>query len=147
MKGDIEVTDPIIVGVISAAAAIMGSSVGLISQIAEHSHDRKARMIERRINAYLDFIDSMQLFMNRSSSENFTKFQRAANVIMIIAANPVSTEVNAYYMHLVESSNNQNPLNEKEHSQYQNRIINLMRKDVGAASIDLENVRLVAFRG
>lgn len=147
MKGDIEMTEPVFIGIISAAAAILGASVGLVSQVFEHAHESKARMIERRTKAYLDFIDSMQLFMNRSDSERFTDFQRAVNVILIVAAHSVSIEVNSYYMHLVESENRQNPLIEEEHNQHQQRIINLMRKDVGASKVELSGVHLVAYRG
>lgn len=136
----------LVVGIISATAAILGSSVGLIAQLIEHKHQHKARIDDMKIKSHLDFIRAMQDFMNSSNPERFLKFQDAINVILIVAGHSVADEVNRYYKNLIDGENRKIPLTEKEHTLFQSEIINRMRKDVAFSHGSINNAQLVAYR-
>lgn len=139
-------TESVFVGIISASAAILGSSVGLFAQIINNKHERKVRRNDQNTKTYQEFVNAMQLFMNNGDSAGFVEFQKAINTILITAGQSVATEVNSYYQDLVESFNSSKALPPEKHAHYQQLIINKMRRDLGTYEDKLENVRLVAYR-
>lgn len=88
----------------------------------------------------------MQNFMNNNNSEEaFTQFQNSINVLMLYASDSVIIAINEYYKTMINQTKN-TIITEKEHSDFQTNIINLMRQDINKKSIKLNNIELIAFR-
>lgn len=94
----------------------------------------------------MEFIKNMQNFMNNNNSEEaFTQFQNSINVLMLYASDSVIIAINEYYKTMINQTKNA-IITEKEHSDFQTNIINLMRQDINKKSIKLNNIELIAFR-
>ena len=135
----------IITAIIAALSAILGAIVGPIVNYIIERLKYKTKETDNRKNIYINFINSMQNFMNFESESGFRQFQKDVNVILLYATSTIAKEVYEYYLKIIKKNEN-HILTPEEHCFFQNRIINLMRKDIDKNSDNIEEAKLIAFR-
>ena len=142
-------SNEISIALISAVSALGGALIGVVGSIIINyqnlRNERLNRRIDLRVNYYLEFIESMQIFMNDSSANNFNKFQQAINKVILISNAEVAKNINTYYRALIKNVSERN-LREAQHNEYQRKIINSIRRDLKSSNKELEDVYLVQYQ-
>lgn len=137
------------IALISAGAALLGGLIGVIGTVIVNFQNIKGERTNKKIDIkreyYIEFINSMQTFINEGTDRGFYKFQEAINKVLVIANKETAKNVNDYYKSLVQSTND-NHLNQQQHSDFQTKIINSIRKDLKSSKEDLEGVSLVQYK-
>ena len=138
--------EAIIAGVFTICGFVINSLLNEFVDGRKFSREQKTFENKKKQELYVEFIKSMQNFMNNSDSrEAFTEFQNSINILMLYASDSVIEAVNKYYKTMVKQSENK-IITAKEHSDFQTNIINLMRQDINKKSIELDNIELIALR-
>lgn len=138
--------EAIITGVFTICAFVINSLLNEFVDGRKFKRDQKSLENKRKQELYMEFIKNMQNFMNNNNSEEaFTQFQNSINVLMLYASDSVIIAINEYYKTMINQTENA-IITEKEHSDFQTNIINLMRQDINKKSIKLNNIELIAFR-
>ena len=138
--------EAIITGVFTICAFVINSLLNEFVDGRKFKRDQKSLENKRKQELYIEFIKNMQNFMNNNNSEEaFTQFQNSINVLMLYASDSVIIAINEYYKTMINQTENA-IITEKEHSDFQTNIINLMRQDINKKSIKLNNIELIAFR-
>ena len=94
----------IITAIIAAMAAILGSIVGPIVNYIIELFKNSTKEKNNREKIYLNFIATMQNYMNSESENGFRQFQREINVILLCASSNVAKEVYEYYLKIVNQN-------------------------------------------
>lgn len=138
--------EAIIAGVFTICGFVINSLLNEFVDGRKFKRDQKSIENKRKQELYMEFIKNMQNFMNNNNSEEaFTQFQNSINVLMLYASDSVIIAINEYYKTMINQTKNA-IITEKEHSDFQTNIINLMRQDINKKSIKLNNIELIAFR-
>ena len=138
--------EAIIAGVFTICGFVINSLLNEFVDGRKFKRDQKSLENKRKQELYMEFIKNMQNFMNNNNSEEaFTQFQNSINVLMLYASDSVIIAINEYYKKMINQTKNA-IITEKEHSDFQTNIINLMRQDINKKSIKLNNIELIAFR-
>lgn len=137
--------EAIIAGVFTICGFVINSLLNEFVDGRKFKRDQKSLENKRKQELYIEFIKNMQNFMNNNSEEAFTQFQNSINVLMLYASDSVIIAINEYYKTMINQTKNA-IITEKEHSDFQTNIINLMRQDINKKSIKLNNIELIAFR-
>ena len=137
--------ETIITSIIAATSAIVGTIIGATVNYLIEKKEFKEKEREEKRNAYLNFIKSMQDFMNYNSEDEFRNFQEAVNIILLYATSNIANEIYNYYIAIIEQEKN-GIITQEKHCEFQNKIINLIRKDINEKSKEIQNVKLISFR-
>lgn len=138
--------EAIIAGVFTICGFVINSLLNEFVDGRKFKREQKSLENKRKQELYMEFIKNMQNFMNNNNSEEaFTQFQNSINVLMLYASDSVIIAINEYYKTMINQTKNA-IITEKEHSDFQTNIINLMRQDINKKSIKLNNIELIAFR-
>lgn len=137
--------ETIVTAIIAAISALLGTVIGVVVNYFIEKNKTNYEINAERRNIYMEFINSMQYFMNNNSNDGFIEFQKSVNKILLYASSNVAYIVNEYYKEMVDATNNGFMLNAKQHMKFQNAIINQMRKDLDKKAEDIENGFLIAF--
>lgn len=138
--------EAIIAGVFTICGFVINSLLNEFVDGRKFKREQKSLENQRKQELYMEFIKNMQNFMNNNNSEEaFTQFQNSINVLMLYASDSVIIAINEYYKTMINQTKNA-IITEKEHSDFQTNIINLMRQDINKKSIKLNNIELIAFR-
>ena len=138
--------EAIIAGVFTICGFVINSLLNEFVDGRKFKREQKSLENKRKQELYMEFIKNMQNFMNNNNSEEaFTQFQNSINVLMLYASDSVIIAINEYYKTMINQTKNA-IITEKEHSDFQTNIINLMRQDINKKSIKFNNIELIAFR-
>lgn len=136
--------------IIAASSAIIGSAVPSIitylsqkanfkNQIAQKNYDIKAK-------EYNEFLQTMQDFMNNTnSSQHFYSYQNAVNKVLLIADNDTAIYINQYFQAQIKGANERDPLDAEKHIDFQTKIVNSIRKDMGISNENLDKILMVSY--
>lgn len=141
-------SESIQIALISALSALCGGLIGSIASVVVNwqniSGERKNKQIDLKTESYIEFINSMQDLMNTFNDNNFHRFQEAICKILIIADKETAKNINGYYKALIQSVSTK-PLNNEQHNEFQNKIINSIRKDLKISKDEIDDVYLVKY--
>lgn len=130
------------IALISAGAALFGSSIGLIGQVINNHNTRQLQIEDVKRDKYSDLIRQMQLVNNNPSKETFEQFQSAVNMAYLFACDRVASLLNQYYKNVICGTLSQD--SNAVHKKYQSDIINAMREDLGIGKQPIDDLGLIA---
>lgn len=82
--------------------------------------------------------------INSSNRDSFLALQTSTNKLLLFAGPELSILVNKYFNDLVQRTNQYKPLTLEEQVQYQTKIYNAMRKELGVSSDKTDNINKVS---
>ena len=151
--------DKILIAIISAGSAIIGGLVPAIFSYFTKKKELKSNLdilqeqsrisrdstnIEIRRCEYSKFIDALQ--KERNTGSNFVDFQNSVNKILLFADHKTAVLINAYYTDICYGSmGRQTALSNDKHDEYQQKIINSMRYDLGVSCTDIDNILIATY--
>lgn len=143
--------DTLTIAIVAASSAIIGA---LVPAIFSYLNDRrlskekeKEQNRQLKVQKYSLFIDSLQYFMNHIDDINaFISFQNSINSLLLFADNNTAKITNEYWKKMIKLNAERRGLNAQEHTEFQTKIFNSIRTDIGVSSEKLENVLLISFR-
>ena len=137
--------ETIITSIIAAASALIGSITGVTVNyfIEKNKTDNNINAEKKKI--YMDFIIAIQKFANNRCRDTFITFQEEINKILLYGSAKVAQLVNKYYNAMVEATNAGSSLTHSQHVEFQNRIINEMRREFDKKSEDLTDFYIIPF--
>lgn len=137
-----EMNTTVAIALISAGAALFGSSIGLIGQVINNHNTRQLQIEDVKRDKYSDLIRQMQLVNNNPSKETFEQFQSAVNMAYLFACDRVASLLNQYYKNVICGTLSQD--SNAVHKKYQSDIINAMREDLGIGKQPIDDLGLIA---
>ena len=137
----------ILTSIIAAASACIGALIpclfSYLGRNKEYKMERLSKIEEIRRAEYAIYLEALQTMINDSSRYNFLQLQTSTNRLLLFAGPALSAIVNEYYTNLIERNNSGNPLLLAEHDEYQTKIVNAMRCEMGVSTKGLRKVRIV----
>lgn len=137
----------ILTSLIAAGSACIGALIpclfSFLGKQKEYKNNQKAKMDELRRVEYKIYIEALQTMINNGTRDNFLPFQTCTNRLLLFASPDVSNKVNRFYLETVNRTLDNNPLTKEEVDEYETRIVNAMREDLGIAGELLDKVSLV----
>lgn len=144
MTMDINVSIALIAAFSACLGALIPSLFSYFGKKVEYENDSKAKLEEIRRKACNDFIDALQTMINSSNRDSFLALQTSTNKLLLFAGPELSILVNKYFNDLVQRTNQYKPLTLEEQVQYQTKIYNAMRKELGVSSDKTDNINKVS---
>ncbi|MBQ8221317.1 MAG: hypothetical protein IJZ31_08975 [Bacteroidaceae bacterium] len=132
---------------IAAVSACIGALIpclfSYLGKRQEYKNDRTAKIEEIRREEYRLYIETLQTMINEGNRDNFLALQKSTNRLLLFSGAELSKIINQYYRELIERTNQGNSLSQQEQIQYQTRIFNTMRKELGVDLKELEQIIMV----
>jgi hypothetical protein len=140
--------EKILIGVISASSAIIGGIIPTLSAYFntknQNEFELKKDLIANQKNVYDEVLIALQNIINNSGVEENKAFQKASNKLAIFGDNASAKAMNDYYYELINAQKLGVPVTTDEHRNYQKRIINGIRKNLGLE--ELNSFEILGFR-
>ena len=137
-------SNEVILAIVSASSALFGSLIGVLSTILsqqlKYKHETNKEARKNKIDLYLSFIGHLQSFVNKKDY-SFISLTNDVNEIKLMGSKMVSEVISQYYFDICSGSK----LDKEAHNNYQTRIINAMRKDLGLKSSSEEKFGLFGY--
>lgn len=131
---------------IAAGSAFLGALVpsvfSYLGKRQEFKNAKKVRLNEIKIQVYEEYFNTLQNMVQNSNPDNFSALQSSTIKILMFADKGLANIVNDYIRRLVQSTTT-TPLTKEQHMDYQTKIINEIRKELGYTSSDLEKIEIV----
>lgn len=137
----------LLTSIIAASSACVGA---LIPCLFSYLGKKKAYQIARleqiehiRRTEYCNFQDVLQQMVNDGNRDNFLLLQKSINRLLLFAGPQLSVIINEYFNILVNNTNARKPISREEHVNYQTKIVNAMRTELGVSTTELAQVQFV----
>ena len=132
---------------IAAISACIGALIpclfSYLGKRQEYKNDRTAKIEEIRRTEYSLYIETLQTMINENNRNNFLALQKSTNRLLLFSGPKLSKIINEYYSELVERTNQLKPLSTQEQVEYQTKIFNAMRQELGVDLKKLEQVIMI----
>lgn len=141
--------DKILIAIISASSALIGSLIPtLLSYFKNKDQNefelKKDLLVNQKV-VYDEILIALQNMINNQGNEEFKALQKASIKLAIYGDNNSSNAMNDYYNDVIKAGQNlRKPLTKDEHKNYQERIINGIRQNLGLEKFD--SFEIVGFR-
>jgi len=141
--------DTILIAIISASSALVGALIPTLftyfKNKEQNKFELKKGLLENQKVVYDEILIALQNMINHQGNEEFKALQKASIKLAIYGDNDSSKAMNDYYNEVTKSGQSlRNPLSKDEHKNYQKRIINGIRKNLGLEEFD--TFEIVGFR-
>lgn len=137
----------VLTSIIPAASACLGALIpSLFSYLVkrqEYDIERLAKIDDLRREEFAIYLDCLQQMLNEGNKYNFLKLQTSTNKLLLYSGPELSNLVNDYYNTLIDRANLGHPLLHNEQEEYQTKIVNAMRAELGVSNTKLKRVRLI----
>lgn len=132
---------------IAAISACIGALIpclfSYLGKKQEYKNDQAAKIEEIRRAEYSLYIETLQTMINEGNRDNFLALQKLTNRLLLFSGPELSKIINKYYSELIERTNQCRPLSQQEHIEYQTKIFNAMRQELGVDLKKLEQVIMI----
>lgn len=133
--------------IIAAGSALMGALIpslfSYFTRQKEFENEQKVRLEEVRREEYCLYIETLQAMINENNRDNFLALQKSTNRLLLFSGEELSKIINEYYSELVERTNENTQLTLEEQIEYQTKIFNTMRNEIGVDITKLKKVSMV----
>lgn len=133
--------------IIAAGSALMGALIpslfSYFTRQKEFENEQKVRLEEVRREEYCLYIETLQAMINENNRDNFLALQKSTNRLLLFSGKELSKIINEYYSELVERTNENTQLTLEEQIEYQTKIFNTMRNEIGVDITKLKKVSMV----
>jgi anionic cell wall polymer biosynthesis LytR-Cps2A-Psr (LCP) family protein len=141
--------ETLLIAIISASSALIGSLIPTLftylKNKEQNEFELKKDLLENQKIVYDEILIALQNMINHQGNEEFKALQKASIKLAIYGDNDSTKAMNEYYNELTKSGQNlRSPLIKEEHKNYQKRIINGIRKNLGLEELD--SFEIVGFR-
>lgn len=137
----------LLTALIAAGAALSGAFIPAIFSYLgikrELKNSNSSKLNDIRRQEYVNYLAALQKLINNSNETNFISLQNSTNKLILYADKKLARLVNEYLQTIVERTNAGNSISLKENNDYQTRIVNEMRVEIGITDGDLHQVSLV----
>lgn len=139
----------IFIAIISASSALVGSFIpNLFTYLKtkdQNKFELKMDLLANQKIVYNEILIALQNMINKQGNEQFVELQKASIKLAIYGDNVSSKAMNEYYNELTDSAKGiRNTLTEVENIEYQKRIINGIRNNLGLEEFD--SFKIVSFK-
>ncbi len=141
--------DKILIAIISASSALIGSLIPTLLTYFKNKDQnefelKKDLLVNQKV-VYDEILIALQNMINNQGNEEFKALQKASIKLAIYGDNNSSKAMNDYYNDVTKAGQNlRKPLTKDEHKNYQERIINGIRQNLGLEKFD--SFEIVGFR-
>lgn len=133
--------------IIAASSALMGALIpslfSYFTRQKEFENEQKVRLEKLRMEEYCLYIETLQAMINEGNRDNFLALQKSTNRLLLFSGKELSKIINEYYSELVERTNENTQLTLEEQIEYQTKIFNTMRNEIGVDITKLKKVSMV----
>ncbi|MFV8343607.1 hypothetical protein [Flavobacterium sp. XS2P39] len=141
--------DKILIAIISASSALVGSFIPTIFTYFktkdQFQFELKKDLLANQKSVYDGILIALQNMINNQGNEEFEALQKASIKLAIYGDNNSAKAMNEYYNEVTKSGRNARiPLTKEEHKEYQEKIINGIRQNLGLNKLD--SFEIVGFR-
>ena len=133
----------LIAAISACIGALIPSLFSYLGKRQEYKNDRTAKIEEIRRNEYCLYIETLQAMINEDNRDNFLALQKSTNRLLLFSGEELSKIINEYYSELVERTNENTQLTLEEQIEYQTKIFNTMRNEIGVDITKLKKVSMV----
>lgn len=137
----------LLTSIIASASACVGALIpclfAFLGKRQEYEMERLSKIEDVRRSEFAVYLESLQRMVNDGNRENFLKLQESTNRILLYAGQELSSIVYEYYINLIDRTNSGTQFSLKEHDEYQTKIVNAMRHELGVSKDELICVRVI----
>ena len=133
----------LIAAISACIGALIPSLFSYLGKRQEYKNDRTAKIEEIRRKEYCLYIETLQTMINEDNRDNFLALQKSTNRLLLFSGEELSKIINEYYSELVERTNENTQLTLEEQIEYQTKIFNTMRNEIGVDITKLKKVSMV----
>ena len=133
----------LIAAISACIGALIPSLFSYLGKRQEYKNDRTAKIEEIRRKEYCLYIETLQAMINEDNRDNFLALQKSTNRLLLFSGEELSKIINEYYSELVERTNENTQLTLEEQIEYQTKIFNTMRNEIGVDITKLKKVSMV----
>lgn len=141
-------TETIQIALISACSALFGALIPTIlsyfNNKEQNQFELKRDLLNNQKNAYRELMIALQNIISKQDNDKFRALQNAINELSIYGDNISSNAMNNYYREMINANiNKREPLTSEEHKQFQQEVINGIRKNLGLN--EFETFEIIGF--